>query len=47
MSEKNDIFDSLSFLGENDIEEIETWIALQKAFLTEKDIKGEEDDSCR
>lgn len=44
MSEKNNIFDVL-LLGEE--EEIRSWIDLQKAFLTEEDIKGEEDDICR
>ena len=44
MSEKINIFERPFLLGEGDEEEIKTWIDLQKAFLTEKDIKEEEDD---
>jgi len=48
MSEKINIFERPFLLGEGDEEEIKTWIDLQKAFLTEEDIKGEEeDDICR
>ena len=46
MSEKSINFERLSFLEEEE-EEMKSWIDLQKAFLTEEDIKGEEDDICR
>lgn len=47
MSENNNIFDSFLLSGDSEEEEIQSWIDLQKAFLTEDDIKGEEDDTCR
>jgi hypothetical protein len=47
MSEINYIFDGLLLSGYSEEEEIQSWIDLQKAFLTEEDIKEEEDDICR